>query len=119
MKYLISFLAGLLLFTLIAAESPQVDKPLSKEILDTRVIECEGGFNIAVVYYEDRAEFYLDDKTAFAVIGKLTDSTIVIYIRTSDGVIHKFSSGEEAEAALGRPCEVAKTFRAKKFGISI
>jgi hypothetical protein len=119
MKYLIAFLSGLLLFALVAAEPLKSDKPLSQEVLNTKVINCPGGFEIAVIYYEDRAEFYLDSKRAFAVIGKLEDDTIVVYIRTADGIIHKFDSGEEASATLSTPCEVAQGYRVKKQGFRV
>jgi hypothetical protein len=119
MKYAIMLFFGLLSFIFVAAGPLHTGTPLSKEILDAKVIDCNGGFQIAAIYYEDRVEFYLDSKRAFAVMGRLEDDSIVVYIRTADGVIHEFSSGEKANAALGTPCDVAQGYRVKKQGFRV
>ena len=109
MKTLIAFLMGMLFLVAVAVSLP--DTP-QEEPIDGKIAECSlgsgklGTFAIAIIYYEGRAEYYLDTKVKFAVVVQ-EGNAVKIYIRLPDGTVKSFGSTEEAEAAVGLPCEVA------------
>ena len=117
MKYLVTFLSGVLLLLLVAAT--QLPKQVqSNDPIDGEVASCAEGLTIAIIYYEGRAEYYLEDGTLFALLVKDGDKTRFL-IRTPDGVVHEYSSNAEVRAALGTPCEVAAKYPIKKQGLSV